>query len=757
MPRIQHLVQSFGSGEWSPRLAGRVDLAKYSQAMECLHNYLVLPQGGVTRRPGTKFIEEVKTSTDGCVRLLRLEPSAASSYVLEFGCLYLRVYKNNARINYPGGAAFEVTTPYAIADVFGIHAIPSVDVLYLFHPDYQTRKLERYADDCWKLRAVPFAPPPSLEVGTRVNGEAQPSAVSGDGVTLTVFNCNAFQASDVGREVLFTGGCNAGARAGIASVTSAKVAVINVCTPFVNTNVTCAKLWKIIQSPLTGVTPAAHEQVGKSGVNLTADANAWRGGVTGYGVEGDCGKFVLLNGGCFEITAVTSATVAVSTIRGNATPATAAKAESGNWTLEEGLFSSCNGWAATGAFHDSRLYVAGSHRFAGSKSGDYENFAAGSVDDDGVLFALDSDVLEQIQWMRGGRKGFLIGTVSSEWEAIGSTDAPITASNIQVRKQTLHGSSRVPPVYAGPATIFVARGGRQLRELAFVFEIDGYQAPDLLLLAEHLTRRAAASGTDPTIIDLAYQQRPDPRLWAVRSDGVMLVCTYLRDQNIVAWSRVTTAGFFESVTAINHPTGDRDQVWVTVRRTINGATKRYVEYFDDTGSYYPTLNVDAAYVCTSSQAFKVFCGLSHLECATVQIVADGSVRPSTTVVGGNISFASPCATKVEVGLAYTSDLTTMRPEVPIGGMSSMPAKLSWVRIVIKLLDTLGMKLGTASGEEIVPFRTPADCMGFAPALFSGDKSIPHLGWDNAKVSVRQTEPLPSTVLAITGVLEIGGS
>ena len=754
MPRVQILVNSFGSGEWSPRLAGRVDLAKYNQAAECLHNYLVLPQGGITRRPGTKFVAEAGQS-DGCVRLLSFEPTSRAAYVLELGCTYVRVYKNSARVNYPAGAAFQVTTPYTSPDLFGIHKVPSVDVLYLFHPDHQTRKLERYADDCWKLRLVPFAPPPSIEIGTRPNAEVQVSAVSGDGATLTAFNCDAFLAADVNREVLFTGGCNAGARAGIASVTSAKVAVINICVPFVNTNVMCSKTWRIADSPLTGVTPGFHEPVGKV-ANLTADVAAWRGGINGYRDDGDCGKFVLLNGGCFEITNVTSATVAVSTIRGKATPATAAKAESGNWTLEENLFSTCNGWAETGTFLDSRFYVGAGHRFAGSKSGDYENFAPGSVDDDGVLYALDSETLQAIRWMRGA-EGLFIGTLSSEWEAIGSTDAPITASNVQVKQKTTMGSSRVPPISVGATPIFVALGGRQLGELAFVFETNKFQVADLLLLAEHLTRRTTASGTDPTIIDLAYQRRPDSRLWAVRSDGVMLVCTYLREQNLVAWSRLTTLGFFESVAVIPHPSGDRDQVWVAVRRTINGTTKRYIEYFDDTGSFYPTLNVDAAYVCNSSQAFKTFCGLSHLECSTVQIVADGSVRPSTSVVGGNISFDSPCATKVEVGLAYTSDLTTMRPEVPIGGMSSMPAKLSWVRLVIKLLDTLGMKLGTASGEEIVPFRTPADCMGFAPALFSGNKDIPHLGWDDGKVIVRQTDPLPSTVLALTGVLSVGGA
>ena len=79
MPRLQVLLNSFVAGEVTPRLRGRVDLAKYNAACECLHNYLVLPQGGVTRRPGTKWMAEVKTSTDGCVRLLKLEPSSVSS------------------------------------------------------------------------------------------------------------------------------------------------------------------------------------------------------------------------------------------------------------------------------------------------------------------------------------------------------------------------------------------------------------------------------------------------------------------------------------------------------------------------------------------------------------------------------------------------------------------------------------------------------------------------------------------------------
>jgi len=738
-----------------------VDLDKYAHACACLHNFLVLPQGGVTRRPGTKYVATVKTSGDGCVRLLRFQPSATAAYVLEVGAQYVRFYRNGAPVT-SGGTPVEVTTPYAITDVFALHAVPSIDVLYLLHPNYQTRKLERYSDTVWKLRTVPFAPPPTLEYGHRPWADIQASATSGDGVTLTAFNCNAFVASDVGREIVITDGTNAGARAGLAAVTSAKLATVNVCVAFVDTTVVCNTLWKLGGSPLTGVTPSAHQPVGKA-VTLTADAAAWRGGVNGFGdpmalntTDSDCGRFVLLNGGSFRITSVASATVANATIEGEATPTTAAKAESGNWTLEEALFSACNGWAEAGAFHDSRMYLAAGHRFAGSKSGDYENFAAGALDDDGVLFAMDSEELEVVRWLHG-RKGLLLGTLSREWEAIGSTDAPITPSNIQVRSETSYGSSRVEPVHVANASLFVDRSGRQLRELAFVFETDGYQAPDLLLLAEHLTRRATPTGADPTLVQIAYQRDPESRLWAVRSDGVLLCCTYLRAQNVIAWSRVTTQGAIESVATIPHPNGGRDQVWCSVRRTINGATVRYIEYLDDAGVNYPTLNVDAAYTCTSATALATFTGLGHLEGATVQIVADGAVRPSTTVASGAITLGTPCAKIVEVGLGYTADLVTLRPEVPVGGQSSMPAKLGWRRLVIKLLDTLGLRLGTASGEEIVPFRVAGDCMGVAPALFSGDKEIPHLGWDDGRVIVRQTQPLPATVLAITGLIDLGGA
>lgn len=755
MPRVPSISTNFTSGEWTERLDGRVDLAKYQNACSCLHNYLVFPQGGATRRPGTRFIAAVKTASAGPVKLMSFIVSPAVAYVLELGATYIRFYRNEARVE-SSGTPVEVTSPYAIADVFTLRKVPSIDVLYLLHGNYQTRKLERYSDTVWKLRTVPFEPPPSIEFGARPIGDLVPSALSGDGVAVESSSGDSFYASDVGREILVTHGENAGARAGIASVTGVRDAVVNICVPFTSLTATCSLLWKITGSPLTGITPSAHHPVGSS-VTLTLAAAGWRGTDRGL-ADSDCGKFAKVNGGVFRITSLNSTTVANAIIEGRATPDTAAQAKSGAWTLDEALFSTCNGWAEVGTFHDQRLYLAAKHRFAGSKSADFENFGEGTLDDDAVLFALDSDELETIRWVSGGGRGLLLGTTSGEWEALGSTDSPITATNIQVKEQTYQGScDRAAPVKVDNSIFFVTGSGRQVRSLSFSFDIDRYTAQDLLLLAEHLTRRETPTGTDPTIIDMAWQREPDARLWCVRSDGVLLCLTFLREHEVVAWSRCTTQGYFESVATIPHPQGGRDQVWVSVRRTVNNATVRYVEILDDTGINYPTLNVDCAYVCTAATATRTFSGLGHLECATVQVVADGSVRPNVTVVGGNITIASPCATKVEVGLGYTSDLTTMRPESTAAGGTAQLSKRRWARLAVRLVDTLGMRLGTESGEELVPFRSASDCMGFAPALFTGDKEISHLGWDDGKVSIRQVQPLPSTVLAIMGVLDLGGA
>ena len=755
--RLHYLWSNFSGGEWTPELEGRVDIEKYYTACSCLQNYLVRPQGGVTRRPGTKYVAEAKSSATK-VRLVPMQVSATKSYILEVGVGYVRFYESNAQVKDSGSNPVEVSTPYAEADLFQIHRVPSVDVMYLLHRGYRTRRLERYADTCFRFRTVAFAPPATLEYGARPAARVQVSALTGDGVTADTFDGTlGFTAADVGREILVIDGCNAGARAGIASFDCPGSVLVNVCVPFLSTTKVDCGHWKLTASPQTTVTPSAATPVGKQAVTLTLTKGGWRGaphaaGFTRAG-DTDCGKVVLLNGGAFEIVSVTSCTVASTVIRGEASATTAG--EPGAWSLEEPLWSEQNGYAETGAFLDGRLYLGACHRFAASKVGDYENFAPGVLDDDGLLFALDADVLQTIRWLAALR-GMMIGTLSAEYQAIGGNESPITPDNIRVERQTSYGGSSVMPLIIGNAILFVTRSGRKLRELVENTQtLSGFVAPDLLLLARHLTERTAQNGSDPTIVDIAYQQEPDSRIWAVRSDGVLLSCTYLRDQNVVAWSRHVTEGSFESVAVIPHPDGDRDQVWVAVKRTINGQTKRYIEYFDDAGVNYAQTNVDAAFTCDQVTSACTVYGLAHLECARVTIVGDGGVDPDQNVVGGNVTL-DRAVNKVEIGLPYDSVLVTMRPEVQTQEGSSGTAKMRWAKLVIRVRDTIGLIAGTAKGEEIVPWRSTCDRMDCAPSLFTGVKELPHLGWDCGKVTIKQTLPLPSTILSVSGTLDLGG-
>lgn len=752
--KLYAIWNAFTAGEWSADLSGRSDLPKYVQACDCLLNYIVMPQGGVQRRPGTKYVGTVKDSSQTTI-LLPMSVSATKNYVMEVGATYIRFYASNAQLLDSASNPVEVTTTYAASELYDIDRVPSIDVQYLLHPKHAPRKLSRYSDTCFRFECVRFTVPPTVEYGARPAANLQASALSGDNITLTTVNgAAAFFDADCGREVIVFSGCNAGARAGIKGFTCAGSVTANVCVPFLTTTRVDCGHWKISLSPFASVTPSAKAPVGTE-ATLTFGRPALRGHATGS-FESDCGKYVIANGGMFEVKTVASCTSATAIIRGEAS--TTNMAEAGGWTLEEALWSSRNGFPETGAFLDGRLYLAACHRFAASKAGDYENFGLGVLDDDGLLFAIDSDQLQQIKWLVG-RDGLQIGTLSGEWRAIGGDDNPITPNNIHVRGETRYGSNGVPPVPVGNSVVFVTRSGRKVREFAPTpgtdgTPLEGYVAPDLLLLARHLTERTAATGSDPTIVQMAYQQEPDSRLWAVRSDGVLLCCTYLRDQNVVAWSRHITEGSFESVCVIPHPDGDRDQVWVIVKRTINGATQRYVEYLDDAGVNYPNTNVDCAFTCDRASSSTTIAGLAHLECKRVAIVGDGGVYPDQNVVGGNVTL-DLAADKVEVGLPYDSVLTTMRPEVRGPEGTAQTAAMRWATLVVRVKDSIGLVAGTESGEDIIPFRSTCDLMNCAPSLFTGDKRLPRLGWDCGKVTVKQNLPLPSTILMISGTLDIG--
>lgn len=744
MPRLYPLWSNFSSGEWSPKLEGQVQLDKYQHACRQLTNYTIQQQGGVIRRPGTRWVSEVVLSTS-FTRLIPFVVSVNASYMLEMGAGYIRFYRNGARIE-SGGVPVEAFHTFLAAELRDVDVRQSVDVLYFFHPDHPTQKLERYSDTIWRLREVDFNPPPTFEFGTRPVATLTPGATSG--TTTFATSVPAFQNSDVGREILVFGGSHAGSRATITAFTNTQLVTGTITQVFQDTTPNAAADWKVTASPMTILTPTGTNTVG-SLITLTLTVAGWRG--TTALADSDCGRFVIINGGEVEITTVTSTTVASGILRGQLSALTAAQSDT--WTLEEAVWSALNGFGETASFHDDRFYIGSGFRFSGSKSGDYENFGVGVLDDDAVIFAVNSDQLNTIRWLMGTNR-LLIGASGGEFSAFGGNDSPITPSNVQVASATTFGSNGVGPMRANNVVLFVNRSGTKLREFIFDWaNTNNYVAPDLLLLAEHLTSKSK------TIVEMAYRQDPDSIVWVLRSDGVLLGMTYLRDQSVVGWHRHTTSGAFESVATI--PTGaGGDQTWVIVNRTINGVTRRFVEVLDDTGLCYNYLNTDCTFTCDSAVPVSVFNTpslVSTLLGATVKIVADGAVYPDQVVTASGVTIDPP-ARQVEVGLGYDSTLEIMRPEIPSGAGTMQAQKKRWAEIFVRVLNTLGITITANGGSpQQIPFRTSATLLGDPPALFSGDKRLNVTGWDDtATVTIQQTQPLPSNILLLSGILDLGG-
>ena len=435
-----------------------------------------------------------------------------------------------------------------------------------------------------------------------------------------------------------------------------------------------------------------------------------------------------------------------------------------NWTLATVSFTQTSSLTISGAnnrpscvsFFEQRLVFANTNNNPQtlwfSKAGDYENFTTGTNADDAMIYTIASNQVNAIQYLKAVRT-LVVGTSGGEFTvSADGTDASITPTNIAIKRQSSYGSSSVDAIPAGNAILFLQKAKRKIRELAYNFDSDGYVAPDLTILNESVTK----SGVN----QMVYQQEPDSIIWCVRDDGELAGLTYQRSENVVAWHRHIFGGAFgngiavcESAASISGELTE-DEFWVVVKRTINGATKRYVECFsnfdfDETDATdFKFLDSHLSY---SGSATTTLSGLSHLEGQSVSILADGSVHANKTVSSGSITL-DRSVTKACVGLSYDSILQTMRIEGGAAEGTSQGKTKRISKVVLRLFETVGVKVGPSLTDlETVPFRTTSSNLS-APVdtLLAGDKEIEFRDDYNSDgfIFIKQDQPLPCSVLAI---------
>jgi hypothetical protein len=205
----------------------------------------------------------------------------------------------------------------------------------------------------------------------------------------------------------------------------------------------------------------------------------------------------------------------------------------------KGAFSITRGYPRTCAFHDSRLFFASTAtepmRIWGSQLDDFYTFLTGSLDTSGIDVTLAATQANDIQWLASFKRTMVIGTTGEEWTMdSGDQDNALTPSNVRLRRWSRYGSAKHQPVLSGDGLLWLTRDNR-LREFAYVFEKDGYSAPEMTLLAEHIPSRS-------NVVGITYSQSPDPIVWLIHADGTWSGFTYDRDNNITAWHRHRIGG-----------------------------------------------------------------------------------------------------------------------------------------------------------------------------------------------------------------------
>lgn len=750
MTRARRILTNFSKGELSPKLLGRPDLAIFFEGGSTIENWNLLRQGGVSSRPGSRFVAEVKDSAKDTI-LLNFESSVSLARVIEVGDGYMRFYKPDKTRIESGGVPVEIVSPYTEAQIRDIHYTQSIDVMYLVHPSVQQRKLSRVSDTNWSLQTVTFDPPPSFEKDTDISGGATltPDAISGTNVIFTA-SAAVFLEGDVGRLIIF-GTSRAvitafGANAGDTASPNDHVRC-TILDNFPNTNPIASGSWLLRLSPQTTLDPDKKEPVGGI-VTMVAGTPTFR--------TADVGKIIIIYGGVVKITERTSATSIKGEIRvameGTA-DANPNAAPAGAWQLEETSWSAVNGFPRTIEFFQDRLAQAATTAqptaFWLSASDDFENYGIGIKASDAIDYTIAHRQLNNLEWLADNIELF-IGSAGAEINIkSGKTGEPLGGDKIPLPdKITTYGSAHIQPIVTGRRIIFIDRSLKHVLHINFAIEEDGFDTTETSVFADHIAGNGFSLGP------VGFAKRPDPRLFMQRSDGQIVTLTFFPRENVIGFTRYKTVGSYKANIVIPQTGGLPDQLWAIVERTINGSTKKYVEVFDMgatelTGREWTSVELDCAKVYDlNGIPTTVFAGLSHLEGETVDIVADGSRRASKVVTSGQITLDEAASDYVEIGLPFEATLTTMPPALPEAMMEGVPRQ--WKDIWVRLLNSYGGKVNDINIDYPAPDLDNIK-------LFTGDRQIGGDGVINTdgRITIKRDTPYPMTVLAVFGEVVFG--
>lgn len=697
MADIRAYQPAFTAGELSPALHARIDLAKYASGLKTARNLFIHPHGGASNRPGLEFLGEVKDSADRA-RLIPFQFNTEQTYVLEFGDLYMRVWKDGGII-LSGSLPYELVTPYAHTAVGEIVICQEADVMYLCHPDHAVHKLERLAEDNWTLTEVTFAPsimPPTGVAAFRGVSDNQddPDYLE------TTYRYKVSAVSDGGEE----------------SPPSAEASCQNDLKFAGNTNI-------ISWPALSG---AARYIVYK-----------YDGGSFGYigGTDG------------LEFTDQNIAPDLADSPQTARNPFVGA----GNYPrcatfIEQRL-----------AFASSKNEPQAVWM---SQSGNYENFGYSTPvakASDAVTFRIRARQLNEIRALLPV-KGLMLLTSGSEWLVSGGSNSDaITPSAIRIDNQGYRGAARVQPVVVGNVVLFPQARGGVIRDFSYDFTVDGFVGNDLTIMARHLFKGreivawayAQAPNSivwvvldDGSLVSLTYMKEHDVWGWT-RQDSA-------------------AGAVFEDVAVIAEGSEDvpyfivRRTIGGTTRRYLERLHSREFEEVEDAFFVDCGLTYTGAPVATFSGLGHLegqeVVALADGNVARNLTVAGGSV--TLPFAASKVHIGLPYEAMLET---LDLDLGSVRGLGTVQGRMKSIAE-----VTLRVEDTRGIFVGPyddeRDGKHLVEYRQRAtEAWNEAIQLYTGDLRIT-TPWDwntHGNVVVKQFDPLPMSILAIMPDVTLG--
>jgi hypothetical protein len=734
------IQRSFAGGELAPALHARADQVKYVTGLRTCRNFLVERQGGVSNRAGFRYVASCKTASAAVLLLRYVSEVAGESVLIEAGAGYFRFYKQGAPVtvvgvlawngatnyvqgdlassggvNYyaiaasvgvappnaakwyamPAGNLLEIPHPFTTNDLF--HWEQSGRVITLTHTTTRPQELHYLALTRWVLLPVTTAPWSTPPVGL--------AGVAGAVGTLDYrYKVTAAQIDSYEE-----------------TTESAQVQILNCATP------TPAAPNALTWTPLVGA------------VEYYVYCDPFTNGTFGF----------------------------IGTATGVAAFKDAGFAPNFQLTppLARVLFATAGNYPNRCAHYQQRRFFANTvndpDAIWGSRTGFPSNFTISSPlqDDDALTFRIIGNQYNPVRHLLG-LKSLIVLTDAGEW-TVGLPKTPLTPSDIPADQETYVGVGEITPVVVGNSILYVQARGSVVRDLRFDQTVEGLGGRDLTLFAAHLF-----DGKSIRAID--YAQTPHSIIWAVRSDGVLLGLTYVREEEVYGWHRHDTGagGFFWDVCTVPEPL--EDAVYVIVRRTIGGNFVRYIERLAprtildfDAECFFVDAGLSYSGVAVSNVA-----GLGHLEGQVVAVVGDGQVlydgnpigadAAAFTVTGGTLPVPLVgLYTHLHVGLPIRyAEIELLDLDVQGSNLRDKKKRIGSVSLLLdKSSRTFwaGPDANHLLQEQLEPWQAHEDqASGQVELAMTADYN------NYGRVFIRQTDPLPITILGVLPNVELGG-